>query len=80
MRGYTSRPVRGRKAKQQRVSWLEVRLQSTPRQGTTIPYGPYDYELQFLPRYGTETEQNAYSDIRFDLETSPVRGRPWSFM
>ena len=25
-------------------------LQSTPRQGTTIPYDPYDYELQFLPR------------------------------
>ena len=30
----------------QNIHWL----QSTPRQGTTIPYGPYDYELQFLPR------------------------------
>ena len=47
---YNPRPVRGRKYPE---GWFQVpdpALQSTPRQGTTIPYDPYDYELQFLPR------------------------------
>ena len=51
-------------------------LQSTPRQGTTIPYDPYDYELQSLPRQGTAMWCSlAKSSRHRSYNAFPVRGR-----